>query len=127
MKAQNAFERLVSEDFDHADLADLKLLTLAVWYQAFVPDVEVLELKEARPACYLLDRLMRFNCVSPGQQAKLIAAIDILSKKYDVQREGVLSTDRKMDKHARSWGLDSGLKLMFKKMLPYQTRHYKPE
>lgn len=125
MKAQLAFDRLVSQDFKKSSSDDVKTVVLAVWYENFVPDVSKLDFNSARAACYLLDRLMRYNCVSFERQERLLSIINLLSLEFNLDDEIVISTDFKVDKSARRWGLNSDLKLILREMLPYQTRHYK--
>ncbi|WP_305815370.1 hypothetical protein [Photobacterium leiognathi] len=43
MKAQLAFDRLVSQDFKKSSSDDVKTVVLAVWYENFVPDVSKLD------------------------------------------------------------------------------------
>ena len=125
MKAQQAFDRLVSRDFAEASFDDVKSVVLAVWHEHFVPDVSRLDANSARAASYLLDRLMRYNCVTPEEQRKLHGVVCLLSRKFNLEKVAVITSDRRVDKSARRWGLKSDLKLMLREMLPYQTRHYR--
>ncbi|ASA58014.1 hypothetical protein [Vibrio gazogenes] len=125
MKAQHAFDRLVSRDFKEASSEDVKSVALAVWHENFVPDVSQLDARSARAANYLLDRLMRYNCVTPEEQKKLLDVVNLLSRQFRIGKTTVMPHDRKVDKYARKWGLKSDLKLMLRAMLPYQTRHYR--
>ncbi|SJN58157.1 hypothetical protein VR7878_02682 [Vibrio ruber DSM 16370] len=125
MKAQQAFDRLVSRDFNEALSEDVKSVALAVWHENFVPDISQLDSNSARSASYLLDRLMRYNCVTPEEQKKLLNVVALLSRKFGLETATVVSLDHRVDKYARKWGLKSDLKLMLRAMLPYQTRHYR--
>lgn len=127
MEAQLAFERLVSRDFKEASLDDVKSLALAIWHESFVPDVSKLDAKSSRSANYLLDKLMRYNCVTREEKNNLREVIHILSQRFDLHADNgsEICPNTKLDKLAIRWGLESDLKQMLREMLPYQTRHYK--
>lgn len=126
MKAQYAFDRLVTNDFSDASYSDVKTVVLSIWHEDFVPKVKHLDSDSARAASYVLDRLMRYNCVSVEQQQLLLSTLKQLSSKFEVKVEvrDAPAPDRKVDKAARKWGLKNDLKAMLKQMLPFQTRHY---
>lgn len=121
---QNAFNKIVENPFSETSSEDLKLVVLAIWHSGFVPSVvDITDDLAARKAIYLIDRLMRFNCVSDLQQDKLIAQIDALAEAFEVvQREGQ-RPNRKVCLHAWRWGLEEDLKLKIRALLPFQKRH----
>lgn len=125
MDNQKAFYQLVEKDFAEAEFDTLKLVALSIWYEDFVPNVNFLDPKSARAACYLLDRLMRYNCVTYDRQNELLKLIDQLTLKYNIQAIKVEGRDRNLSKAAIKWGVKSDLKVLLKKMTPYQTRHYR--
>ncbi|WP_318521101.1 hypothetical protein [Photobacterium leiognathi] len=123
MQEQVAFERLVKNEFENATFDDLKRVALAIWYEGFVPTVDQLDSGSIGAACYLLDRLMRYNCVTIEEQRKLITVINELADRLPMANPDY--TNLSVDKAARKWGLHRDLKLMLKMMIPFQTRHYK--
>lgn len=128
MNAQNSFDLLVSQDFNHASFDDVKLFVLAVWHEDFVPDISQLdEIYAARSASYLLDKLRRFNCVPLQQKMKLNRVISLLTSRFELDSipNTALDLDSPLESLAIRWGLNSDLKLMIRQLLPYQTRHYK--
>lgn len=125
MEIQQAFDNLISRDFKDASFDDVKLLALGIWHEEFIPDVKSLNSKSARPACYLLDKLMRFNLVNINHKQSLIDTIKYLEDKFKISRVETPQQDRKIEKRALEWGLESDLKMMIRQLLPYQTRHYK--
>ncbi|WP_210499425.1 hypothetical protein [Vibrio crassostreae] len=122
--AQHAFNKLVNRDFKLASHEDVKSVALAVWHENFVPDVSNLDLQSARAANYVLDRLMRYHCVNRDEQFALDSLVNKLSDKFGLKPLTNLPKDRKVDRSARQWGLTSDLRVLFREMAPYQTRHY---
>ncbi len=121
MNTQKAFERLVTKDFSLASFDDLKAVSLAVWHENWSPSVNGLPSDSKRAAVYLLERLMRFNCVSDERYDELEGVLRSLNFDY---ANITPSTNTKVSRPARKLGLNSDLKLMLNQMLPYQTRHY---
>ncbi|MCE0494664.1 hypothetical protein [Vibrio salinus] len=126
MAAQQAFDRLVTNDFRHASIDDVKIVAIAIWHEDFIPDVNDLDsVDSAKAACYVIDKLMRFNCVDGEQQKKLINVLNSVSRRFELIPLLDLERNQGLDLLARKWGLKSDLKLMTRKLLYYQTRHYK--
>lgn len=119
---QEVFERLVSKSFSKASFDDVKTVTLAVWHENFVPAVEHLSSNAKKAAGYLVDKLMRFSCVSAELKAVLR---ELLSKLKSTVTVVCSTAKRGTDKLAQQWGLDSDLKLQIRELLEFQTRHYK--
>ncbi|KOO17052.1 hypothetical protein AKJ18_00405 [Vibrio xuii] len=80
MSPQQAFELLISQEPEKANFKDLKVLALAVWYEEFTPDVTNVSGYEAQVACYLLERLIRFNCVNDYRYDELENVIKLSGK-----------------------------------------------
>ncbi|WML91707.1 hypothetical protein RCF98_05055 [Thiothrix lacustris] len=121
--ANTAFERLVTRDFDQASLEDVKTVALGLWYQDFIPDftqLPVTNLQSQRRAGYLVDRLLRYNCVSDERKRALFADVTALK----IHLKPAASTKPNVELLAKNWGLDQDLKRLAKELLPYQTRHY---
>ena len=125
MPPQAAFERLVSQEPMNADFKDLKQLALAVWYEGFTPDVSAVSEYEAQVTCYLLERLIRFNCVDENRYDELEGIIKRIEKNLVIHRTN--DNDHHISKLARKWGLNSDMNALIRKLLPYQTRHYRQE
>ncbi|MGI3043421.1 hypothetical protein ACRTDM_16985 [Shewanella algae] len=123
-RTQEVFDRLVSSEFSLGSFEDVKTVALAIWHENFVPKVTHLSESSARAAGYVVDKLMRFNCVSQELKAKLRGVLAQLKSMFSftpvkpVKIEGC-------DKLAQSWGLTTDLKLQVRELLEYQTRHYK--
>jgi hypothetical protein len=118
--AQKAFDSLVMKDFSMASFEDVKTVALAMWHENFVPCVEHLADKSAQAAGYVVDKLMRFNCVSRELKGLLSALLAKLRAVVSVVPVKV----RGCDKLAQNWGLMSDLKLQVRQLLEFQTRHY---
>lgn len=121
MPPQAAFERLISQEPKNAHFKDLKRLALAVWYEGFTPDVVAVSGYEAQVTCYLLERLIRFNCVDDNRYDELEGIIKRIAKDLVIHR----TNDHQISKLARKWGLNSDMNALIGKLLPYQTRHYR--
>ncbi|EGA64172.1 hypothetical protein [Vibrio brasiliensis] len=119
---QASFERLISREPMHADFEDLKRLALAVWHEGFTPNVDAVSGYEAQVTCYLLERLIRFNCVNDDRYGE----IDDIIKR--LEKDLIIPPNSRDDisKSAQKWGLNSDLNVLIRLLLPYQTRHYRP-
>lgn len=120
--AQKAFNRLVSQDFNSASFDDVKVVALAVWHENFVPVVKGLSDSAKKAAGYLVDKLMRFNCVSNELKKQLGVLLESL--KNTVVTSPANMKKKGCEKLAQSWGLVSDLKLQVRQLLEFQTRHY---
>lgn len=122
-KAQTAFNKLVSSDLENVCFDDLKTVALAMWYEDFVPDSSNFSGNDSQVAGYVVDKLMRFNCVP--KETKLKLGEFVRQQKNFVQAPvNEMRELRGRDKLALSWGLGSDLKHYVKDLLPFQTRHY---
>jgi hypothetical protein len=99
--AQRTFDRSVSYDFHQASLEDVKEVALAIWHVNFVPVVDHLSGKSALAAGYVIDKLMRFNCVSQELKSKLREVLSELKFFVNVTLVNV----KGCDKLAQKWGL----------------------
>ncbi|HFQ4920905.1 TPA: hypothetical protein ACGUPI_003182 [Vibrio vulnificus] len=118
--AQQAFVSLVTKDFSMASFEDVKTVALAMWHEGFVPSVENLPESAMAAAGYVVDKLMRFNCVSVELKERLRNVLDRLRASFSF----VVSQVKGCDKLALDWGLSSDLRAQVRELLPYQTRHY---
>ena len=118
---QEVFERLVSREFSSASVEDVKTVALAMWHENFVPNVDHLPESSAKAAGYVVDKLMRFNCVPQERKSNLR---DVLTRLKAISPVSPVSV-RGCDKLAQNWGLATDLKAQVRELLEYQTRHYK--
>lgn len=120
-RTQEVFDRLVSSEFSLASFEDVKAVALAMWHENFVPKVAHLSESAARAAGYVVDKLMRFNCVPQALKEKLRQVLASLKSTFGVKPVAVVEG---CDKLALDWGLTSDLKHQVRQLLDYQTRHY---
>ncbi|ENV71695.1 hypothetical protein F946_02775 [Acinetobacter johnsonii ANC 3681] len=120
-RTQEVFDRLVSSEFSLVSFEDVKTVALAMWHENFVPQVKHLSEFSAKAAGYIVDKLMRFNCVSQELKAKLRNVLTELKAKFSFTPVKV----KNCDKLAQNWGLAEDLKQQVRELLEYQTRHYK--
>lgn len=120
-RTQEVFDRLVNSEFSLVSFEDVKAVALAMWHENFVPHVKHLSESSAKAAGYIVDKLMRFNCVSQELKAKLRNVLITLKGMFSFTPVKVKSCD----KLAQSWGLVEDLKQQVRELLEYQTRHYK--
>ncbi len=118
---QEVFDRLVSSEFSLASFDDVKAVALAMWHENFVPSVTHLSETSAKAAGYVVDKLMRFNCVSQELKVKLREVLAVLKERFSFTPVKV----KGCEKLAQSWGLATDLKQQVRELLEYQTRHYK--
>lgn len=123
--ANTAFQRLVTHHFEQASLEDVKTVALGLWYENFTPDFTQLPQNNLQSQCragYLIDRLLRYNCVSDERKQALFANLTALK----AQLKPTANDNPQVEPLAKHWGLDQDLKRLAKALLPYQTRHYQP-
>lgn len=120
--AQRAFNKLVSSDLEKASFDDVKTVALAMWYDNFVPQVGNLSANDAKTAGYVVDKLMRFNCVPQDTKEKLMEFVQQQKSSLQTLSDSLQGSSK--DKLAVSWGLCSDLRQQVKDLLPLQTRHY---
>ncbi|CAH7402715.1 conserved hypothetical protein [Vibrio chagasii] len=123
---QDCFNHLVRTQLMNADYDRVRVVTLAIWHEGFIPDVSELDEPSARAACYLIDKLRRFNCVETDSYWKLTDQMLYLIETHEISPDETKKLEcRGLDRLAVRWGLDCDLRQVFRKLLPYQTRHYK--
>jgi len=125
IQAQQAFNRLVSRDLSEASPVDIKTLALAIWHEEFIPDTVALDIHTARSGLYLIDALMRFNCVSVSSKSELRCLLSSVSFRFNLWNELYVNRTSRVSDIAIKWGLTSDVRLLLRDLLPYQTRHYK--
>ena len=118
---QEAFERMIIGDFSLVTFEDIKNVTLAIWHENFIPKVNHLSELSAKYACYVIDKLMRFNCVSVENKIQLRNVLITLKGKFNFMPVEV----KNCEKLAQKWGLKEDIKQQVRELLEYQTRHYK--
>lgn len=116
------FKRLVSQSFEFSDGNDVRGVALSIWHESYVPEVNDLRGNSLNQAIYIVDKLMRFNCVGKEQKHKLKLYLKTLNRMaiYTTSAKNSVLTD----KLARHYGLSFDLKLSVRDCLIYQTRHY---
>ena len=115
---QEIFDRIVSNDYK---FEDIKSVTLAIWHENFIPEVNHLSRPSAQIAGYLIDKLRRYNCVSLENKIQLRKLVVELKIKFNI----VFIENKKYEQLANDWNLDFDLRKEIKQLLYYQKRHYK--
>lgn len=118
---QNVFEKLVSKEFSYSEIDDLKTICIATWYENFIPEINDFSEYELRRSGYLIDKLMRFNCLSKEQKYKLKNVLDNIKKKLFFEDNFLAN----VEPLAKKWNINSDLKHGFRELLFLQKRHYK--
>lgn len=123
MSLNQQFNKFVRSPLSEISVEDFKPLALAIWYEGFTPNVYGLKSNELQKAGYLLDRLMRFNCVSDDRKLELMKIVsDVrLSLKQNLHSPLSLAD---VEPLAQKWNLDEDISLIIQQLLPFQTRHY---
>ncbi|MEZ5477942.1 MAG: hypothetical protein R3E95_10795 [Thiolinea sp.] len=120
---ESVFQKLATQELHSASLEDVKKLALAVWYEEFTPSFNALPQDDRSAllrAGYLLDRLLRYNCVSTERKKKLFAQVKMLRE----QVCPIETSMERLDPLAKSWELTQDLRHLSQDLLHYQTRHY---
>lgn len=124
MYAQDAFTRLISRELLFASTEDVKTVALAIWYHGFVPQTKNLSEPEIRRSGYVIDKLMRFNCVQQPLKDELRKVILELQSLLCADLTGLKLPNQCCDPLAKKWMIDSDLKQHVRQLLEYQSRHY---
>lgn len=117
---QSVFEKIVSKELSYSNIEDLKTICIAFWYENFVPDIYIFTEHELKRTGYLVDKLMRFNCVSKEQKYKLRNVLDSIKQKLFFEDNFLAN----VESLAKKWNINSDLKHEFRELLFLQKRHY---
>jgi hypothetical protein len=125
MSLNQQFRKAVSSSLDTLSIEDLKPFALALWHEGYVPELDELNEVELQKAGYLIDRLMRYNCISKEHKLKLSKLVKSLKQKLSTQLETNSSlVNQGVDPLARKWNLSEDVSSLISPLLEYQTRHY---
>jgi hypothetical protein len=125
MSLNQEFRHTISSSFTHLSAAEFKPIALAIWYEVYTPNLDGLQPDELRKAGYLVDRLMRFNCVSDDRKLELMKLVQDVKHNLHLSNEmpTVLSSVN-VEPLARTWYLREDISHVIQPLLEYQTRHY---
>lgn len=118
---QSFFEKLVSKEFSYAEIDELKTICIATWYENFIPEINDFSEDKLRRSGYLVDKLMRFNCVSKEQKYQLKHILDSIKQKLCFEDNFLAN----VEPLAQKWNINSDLKHEFRELIFLQKRHYK--
>ncbi len=123
MSLDQQFRKAVSSPLATLSAEDLKPIALAVWHEDYAPNLNNMELHELQKAGYVVDRLMRFNCVSNERKRELMGLVK--NVKQALPEESLcVSSSQDVEPLARKWNLSEDISRAIQALLPYQTRHY---
>ena len=123
MSLDRQFKKIVSVSFADLSLEEFKNVALAVWYENYTPNLTDMMLDERQKAGYLIDRLMRFNCVSDKRKLQLMEFVR--EAKSSLPKELItVSSSTNVEPLARKWNLEEDVSAAIQPLLKYQTRHY---
>lgn len=125
MSLNQQFRHAVSSSFIHLSAAEFKPIALAIWYEGYTPNLDDLKPDELQKAGYLVDRLMRFNCVSDDRKLELMKLVQDVRHSLRLSNEipAILSSVN-VEPLARIWYLREDISHLIQPLLVYQTRHY---
>jgi hypothetical protein len=125
MSVDNLFTQATLNSFSTLKVEDLKTIALAIWYENFTPDVWSLDhasIEQQQKAAYLIDRLMRYNCVSVERKFELLRLVQYFQTQLHFLP---YSTENyHVEPLAQAWGLKEDVSRLMPPLLEYQTRHY---
>ncbi|MEM8718370.1 MAG: hypothetical protein AAGE84_03545 [Cyanobacteria bacterium P01_G01_bin.39] len=123
MSLDQQFRKAVSSPLDTLSAEDLKPIALAVWHEDYAPNLNDMELHELQRAGYVVDRLMRFNCVSNDRKRELMGLVKDVKETLPQESLKIL-VSQNVEPLARKWNLSEDISRAIQALLPYQTRHY---
>lgn len=115
------FQRAVSHSFSTLRKEELKNIALNIWYENVTPDTSHFNTLQKQKAGYLLDRLMRYNCVSKQRKLELLLLVNTLKDSCELKPS---LEPNNAEPLALSWGLTEDIAQLASDLLQYQTRHY---
>lgn len=119
----------LSSSFSDLKSEKLMQIALAIWYEDFTPNVSYLDSSQVPKAGYLIDRLSRYNCVSPSRKLTLLSLVNNLRCQLNENPEHHHhdADGKNVEPLAVSWTLSEDVSLLMPSLLVYQTRHYSPQ
>ena len=130
-QAQQAFNKIVQTRLTDIPSEPLVIVSLAVWYEDFVPDITRLTgITEIKRAGYLLEKLMTFHCVTRAVRLSLIPTVDELIRRASSEvellpKQSILKLKQfSGDGLALRWRLKEDIHRQVQALLPYQGRSY---
>lgn len=125
MSLNQQFKHAISSSFTHLSAAEFKPIALAIWYEAYTPNLDGLKPDELQKAGYLIDRLMRFNCVSDDRKLELMKLVQDVKHSLHLSDEmPTILSSVNVEPLARIWYLHEDISHLIQPLLEYQTRHY---
>lgn len=123
MSLDQQFRQAVNSSLATLSAEDLKPIALAVWHEDYAPNLNDMNLDELKKAGYVVDRLMRFNCVSNDRKLELMRLVKGIKQTLP-QESLTVSVSQDVEPLARKWNLSEDISCAIQVLLPYQTRHY---
>ena len=123
MHLNQKFSNVVSFSLTKVSFEDLKDIALGIWYENYTPNLNGMNVFELQRSCYLIDRLMRYNCVPKTRKVELMGLIKIIQQELLTQPQNI-SASINIDPLAKKWNLNEDISRWIPDLLEYQTRHY---
>ncbi|WP_019503377.1 hypothetical protein [Pleurocapsa sp. PCC 7319] len=123
MSLNQQFRKIVHSPLSDISVEELKPIALGIWHEGFTPNLHGLNDEELQKAGYLIDRLMRFNCVPERRKLELMAIVT----EVKISLKNVLispPSSINVEPLARKWNLTEDVSLLIQPLLEFQTRHY---
>ena len=100
------FKQVISNSFATTEVEDLKTIALAFCHENYLPSISNLDSLQQKRAGYLIDRLMRYNCVSKSHKLELLRLVKTLQN--DISSPINLS-ESDVEPLAMKWGLNEDI------------------
>lgn len=123
MSLNQQLRKIVTSPLSDISVEELKPIALGIWHEGYTPNLHGLNDEELQKAGYLLDRLMRFNCVPDNRKLELMAIVAEvkLSLKNTLPSP---PSSISVEPLAKKWNLTEDVSLLIQPLLKFQTRHY---
>jgi hypothetical protein len=122
MNLEQQFKKILDSPLATLSLNDFKPIALGIWYENYTPNLDNLHPYQLQKAGYLIDRLMRFNCVSDTRSRILFQLISDIPT--TLLNTTPLSLNMNVESLARKWNLNEDISHLIQPLLPFQSRHY---
>ena len=123
MNLDRQFKKVVSSPLSRLSVEEFKPIALGIWYEGYTPKLDGMKLDELRQAGYLVDRLMRFNCVGDARKLELMKLVEEVKNTLSQETPAILRLSN-VEPLARKWNLEEDISFIIQALLKYQTRHY---
>ena len=123
MSLNQQFKKVVSYPLATLSAEEFKPIALGVWHEDYTPELNNMNLVELQKAGYLIDRLMRYNCVSVDRKVELLGLVKDIKQKLPQQTQAASSL-KDVEPLAKKWNLKEDISRLMSSLLEYQTRHY---